>query len=109
MLQQGRHCEMFRPEAALLHWLHLASIKRSSLTQPPVDVDLDSLDLHLLDKLSARWELGDHLDAWISAARQSNFGEQPDSLLRESEKSSEDAGEHASQARARMFSRRRVV
>jgi hypothetical protein len=57
LLQPGRPCEMFRPEAALLQWLHLARNARSAITGLPQDVDLTLLDLDLLEELARRWIL----------------------------------------------------
>ncbi|MDO8713989.1 MAG: hypothetical protein Q7K13_05870 [Polynucleobacter sp.] len=54
MLQQGRACAIFRPEAAVLHWLHLANTNRSQFTMLPVDVDFDVLDADLLNALAEK-------------------------------------------------------
>ena len=73
MLQPGRACPMFRPEAALLQWLYLAQMKRSKLTGPPADVDVAQLDLALLEKLARHWGLQSHLVEWrasLQAVRQ---------------------------------------
>jgi len=64
-LQAGRHCPMARPEAAALHWLHLALSPRSSLRMPPQDVDFSVLDAELLRKLAQHWGLLRALDDWI--------------------------------------------
>jgi hypothetical protein len=104
LLQPGRPCETFRPEAALLHWLHLAGMRRSSLTPPPVDVDMEVLDLELLGKLAQRWNLQNALGTWRAKAETSNFGEEPSpSIPLTSSVSSEDAAS----ARARLLARRR--
>lgn len=78
LLQPGRPCEMFRPEAALLQWLHLASMQRSTLTMPPVDVDMEQLDIELLDRLTKRWTLERQLHGWLAQAKRVNFGEESD-------------------------------
>lgn len=76
LLQPGRPCATFRPEAALLQWLHLAGMQRSSLTAPPLDVDMEAVDVELLNSLAKRWELSHQLEHWLARARASNFGEQ---------------------------------
>ena len=47
------------PEAALLHWLYLSGSPRSRMSTPPLDLDLDALDLKRLKRLA----IGMHLDA----------------------------------------------
>ena len=76
MLQPGSQCETFRPEAALLQWLHLAGMERSKLTAPPVDVDMSALDEELLGKLAKQWELEPELTAWRAKAESLNFGDE---------------------------------
>jgi hypothetical protein len=76
MLQPGRPCPTFRPEAALLHWLHLASGSRSTMTMPPVDVDMDVLDKELLSELAKEWGMKPVLSAWLSDAKSRDFGEE---------------------------------
>lgn len=76
LLQPGRPCPMFRPEAALLHWLHLSAGQRSTMTPPPVDVDMDVLDPALLDKLAERWGLRERLQDWLHGARMRGFGDE---------------------------------
>lgn len=105
MLQPGRPCEMFRPEAALLHWLHLANMQRSTLSAPPLDVDMTTLDRELLGKLAEQWELGPQLAAWRTKAEAANFGEEPEvrSVTGAPTKEALDA---AADARARLLARR---
>src|SRR5690606_2068397 len=43
LLQAGRHCDMAKPEVAVLHWLHLWKSPRSSIGRPPQDVDFSVL------------------------------------------------------------------
>lgn len=74
MLQPGRPCEMFRPEAALLQWLHLGRMARSPLTAPPEDVDMDVLNLELLDELAQRWGLEVPLRDWKRRAESVGYG-----------------------------------
>ncbi|MFK4706001.1 hypothetical protein ABIC83_002840 [Roseateles asaccharophilus] len=78
MLRPGSPCPTFRPEAALLHWLHLAAMNRSKLTAPPVDVDMDVLDQELLGKLAEKWALGGELMAWRARAEGLHFGAEPE-------------------------------
>jgi hypothetical protein len=66
LLQAGRHCEMAKPEVAVLHWLYLWRSPRSSISPPPQDVDFSVLDLELLDRLALRWGLDTTLEAWMS-------------------------------------------
>lgn len=75
MLQPGRPCEMFRPEAALLQWLHLANMRRSTLVAPPMDVDMEQLDMELLGRLSERWAVQRYFNDWFAQAQGANFGE----------------------------------
>jgi len=76
LLQPGRPCEMFRPEAALLQWLHLAGLGRSTMTPPPVDVDMESLDSQLLVELATKWNMESQLNEWINGAKERDFGEE---------------------------------
>lgn len=64
LLQAGRHCPVARPEAAALHWLHLALSPRSSLRMPPQDVDFSVLDPELAKALASRWGLSRAHDDW---------------------------------------------
>lgn len=76
LYQPGRPCDMFRPEAALLHWLYLARMKRSSVTPPPVDVDMEQLDNEHLRQLAQRWQLTTEFEAWHDHAKSTDYGEQ---------------------------------
>jgi hypothetical protein len=107
LLQQGRPCKMFRPEAALLHWLHLSQMRRSSLTPPPIDVDMAQLDSELLENLAKRWGLEAALASWLTHARMLEFGEERDSGSRKGSAPSEEAQVAAAAARARLLARRR--
>jgi len=80
MLAPGAQCETFRPEAALLHWIHLADMQRSSLTLPPVDVDMSALNEELLGSLANRWGLTQALASWKQKAESLNFGEEPEQV-----------------------------
>jgi hypothetical protein len=62
--QAGRHCAMAKPEAAVLHWLHLWRSPRSSMSTPPQDIDFSILDGDLLERLALKWELVGALKAW---------------------------------------------
>ena len=105
MLQPGRPCEMFRPEAALLHWLHLANMQRSSLWRPPFDVDMSTLDLELLDRLAERWDLGGQLLQWRTQAEAVNFGEEPEARA-PTTAPTQEAHDASAAARARLMARR---
>lgn len=78
LYQPGRPCDMFRPEAALLQWLHLAGMKRSTVTPPPMDVDMGQVDEEHLNQLAQRWQLQAELKAWLEQAKSVGFGEDPD-------------------------------
>jgi hypothetical protein len=60
------------PEAALLHWLYLAASPRSRMSNPPLDLDLGSLDLRRLDRLAVGTHLGANLTIW----RDRNVGQE---------------------------------
>lgn len=106
LLQPGRPCEMFRPEAALLQWLYLAGMQRSTLTMPPADVDMDALDRELLGKLATRWGLAKGLNDWLARAQASNFGEEPEASA--APPSSSVTADQAAAARERLMARRRA-
>jgi hypothetical protein len=52
------------PEAALLHWVYLSNSPRSRMSMPPLDLDLDALDLRRLKRLSQAMRLEEPLQAW---------------------------------------------
>ena len=106
LYQPGRFCDTFRPEAALLQWLHLSGMERSAMTAPPVDVDMSLLDSALLERLSRRWKLEGALEAWIAHAQKSNFGEEPEVVMLPVSAPSIEAVDRASGARARMMALR---
>jgi hypothetical protein len=54
------------PEAALLHWVYLSNSPRSRMSAPPLDLDLDALDLRRLKRLSQAMRLEEPLRAWRS-------------------------------------------
>jgi hypothetical protein len=60
------------PEAALLHWLYLSDSPRSRMSAPPLDLDLDSLDLKRLKRLAT----GMHLEANLKIWRDRNVGQE---------------------------------
>lgn len=106
MLQPGRACATFRPEAALLQWLHLAGMKRSRLTLPPLDVDMEQLDQELLNRLAAKWGLVDQLGVWLGRAQAAQFGEQQ-VAAQTAEAPTAEAIASSDAARARLMSRRK--
>lgn len=60
------------PEAALLHWLYLSGSPRSRMSTPPLDLDLDALDLNRLKRLA----IGMHLDSNLTIWRARNVGQE---------------------------------
>jgi len=52
------------PEAALLHWVYLSNSPRSRMSAPPLDLDLDALDLRRLKRLSQAMRLEVPLQVW---------------------------------------------
>ena len=52
------------PEAALMHWLYLSSSPRSRMSTPPLDLDLDALDLKRLKRLAIAMRLDANLTVW---------------------------------------------
>ena len=52
------------PEAALLHWLYLSNSPRSRMSAPPFDLDLNSLDVRKLKRLSQAMQLDKPFQAW---------------------------------------------
>lgn len=97
---------MFRPEAAFLQWLHLASMRRSTLTWPPVDVDMEQLDGELLGKLAERWALQRHLRDWFAQADAANFGEAAEALSPALVMPTQRELDESTAARARLMARR---
>jgi hypothetical protein len=57
------------PEAALLHWLYLANSPHSHISQAPLDLDIDALQIGKLRRLSRAMGLNDYLEAWRSRAQ----------------------------------------
>jgi hypothetical protein len=57
------------PEAALLHWLYLAASPRSSLSAPPLDIDMDEFDASRLKRLAKAMNLSDTLEKWMTIKR----------------------------------------
>ncbi len=72
-LQENRFCKIATPEKALLDWLYLAKSPKSKLTPPPLDIELEDLDMKRLKRLSKLMGLDDALNDYlkkISAYRQ---------------------------------------
>lgn len=76
LLQPGRHCDVFRPEAALLQWLYLARLQRSTLTDLPTNVDMSAVDGEHLGHLAKEWRLEQELQRWLAHASSLGFDEQ---------------------------------
>jgi hypothetical protein len=54
------------PEAALLHWLYLSGSPRSGMSTPPTDINLDSLNLRRLERLSKSMQLDAAFHSWLT-------------------------------------------
>jgi len=107
LLQPGRHCDVFRPEAALLQWLYLSSTRRSKLTPPPLDVDMSQLDAGLLQTFAQRWKLTAALASFVSKAGLTNVGDaEAGASVLESQKNSSDLATQSLAAKARLLARR---
>ncbi|MBS0420081.1 MAG: hypothetical protein JSR66_20385 [Proteobacteria bacterium] len=52
-------------EAALLHWLYLSESPRSGMSFPPIDINLDSLNLRKIDRLAKAMRLDAPLRTWL--------------------------------------------
>jgi hypothetical protein len=66
-LEPGLSYRRATPEAALLHWLYLARSPRSSLSLPPIDLDVVSLDSRRLVGLARAMGLLETLREWQAA------------------------------------------
>lgn len=100
----GAMTPTFRPEPALLHWLHLASKDRSGLLMPPIDVDLSVLDERVLGGLAGEWGMTATLGAYLNNARARNFGEE---VVAAAQVPTDERRTEAADARARMMAARR--
>lgn len=108
MLQPGRHYPIFRPEAAALHWLHLANSVRSKKLRPPQDIDFSVLDTELLKDLAWKWELSSSLAAWMDDVKRTGDTSEP-AALEANARTPEDTlsrREQSALARARLLARR---
>jgi hypothetical protein len=108
MLAPGRPCDTFRPEAALLQWLHLSAMQRSSMTPLSTQVDMEELDQELLGELAVRWGLGRALNDWRARAEAANFGEEPEpAASAPAGPVGQDAMDRSAAARERLMARRK--
>lgn len=110
LYQPGRFCDMFRPEPALLRWLYLARMKRSTLTPPPTNVDMTALDEEHLHALAARWGLEEEMRVWHDRTKATGFDEAKHSPFTPPEKPASDEEKEARRAasaaaKARVLSR----
>lgn len=53
------------PEKAFVDWLTIASISPGALSPPPLDTDLDELDMTRLARLATRFGVGDDLVGYL--------------------------------------------
>lgn len=106
LLQPGRPCDMFRPEAALLQWLYLAKNQRSTLTAPPTDVDIQVLDIDRVKILASRWRLEVEFEQWHERAEGLGFAEQKHNYV-DQELPKAVSSSAAEAARARVLARRK--
>jgi hypothetical protein len=83
-----------------------AKMQRSSLTAPPLDVDMETLDHELLAKLAGRWGLTGQLDAWRARAKAADFGQEPAPSEATLARPTQQALDAAAAARARVLVRR---
>lgn len=58
------------PEAAIVHWIYLASSHTSSMNEPDTQCDIDQLDLDRLDRLSTAAGLHDKVFDWVERCYQ---------------------------------------
>jgi len=77
ILEAGRESDRLAPnvtyrratsEAALLHWLYFSESPRSGMSSPPVDINLDSLNLRRIDRLAKAMRLDAPLRTWLALA-----------------------------------------
>ena len=53
-------------EAALLHWLYLAASPHSSLSAPPLDIDMEELGASRLKRLAKAMNSSGRLEEWMT-------------------------------------------
>lgn len=58
------------PEAAIVHWIYLASSHTSSMHEPDTQCDMDQLDLERLERLAAAAGLQEQVFDWVERCRQ---------------------------------------
>ena len=54
------------PEAALLHWLYLSNSPRSDMSEPPLDLEVESLDARKLQRLARTMGIDGPLQAVLT-------------------------------------------
>jgi hypothetical protein len=105
LYQAGRHCAMAKPEAAVLHWLHLWRSPRSSMSTPPQDVDFSVFDEELLERLAFEWELAGALRVWRDQVLLTGDIQEPSAVKNSV---SEQQRLRGQDVRARMLARNQV-
>lgn len=58
------------PEAAIVHWMYLAGINRSSMHEPDTQCDMEQLDLDRLERLARAANLQDKVLPWVEQCQQ---------------------------------------
>ena len=64
------------PEKALLDWIYLGASPRTKLSGPPLDIELDKLNMPRLRRLAKAMGLGTALAGYLS--RKTNYDNDPD-------------------------------
>jgi hypothetical protein len=63
------------PEKALMDWIYLGNSSRTKLAPPPLDIDLERLDMRRLKRLADGMQLSAQLKAYL--ARKRSYDEDP--------------------------------
>lgn len=57
------------PERALVDWIRLSQYRNTKLSAPPLDIDVDLLDLKRLARVAAALDLRDQVETWLHAVK----------------------------------------